>query len=66
MAEKQKTIVTAKMVAMAAKSSEVLVRKVRAGKRKNGKVAVRVQVADQLLGEGVNKLIEEVKRVVNF
>jgi hypothetical protein len=66
MSENKKTLITAKMVAKAAKSSEVLVRKVRAGKRQNGKVATRVQVAEQLLDEGVNKLIAEVQRVVNF
>lgn len=56
----------AKMVALAAKTSEVEVHKVRAGKRKNGKAAKRVLKADEMLVLGISSLVEEVKRVVNF
>ncbi len=56
----------ANMVAEAAGTSKVLVRKVRAGERVNGPAAKRVLVANNLLEVGINNLIDEVKRVVIF
>ena len=62
----RRRIVTPKMTAIAANASEHTVKKVRAGKRVTGKVAQRVIKADELLNDGVNLLLAEVKRVVNF
>jgi hypothetical protein len=63
---KKSVKIPAKMTAIAANSSHNTVEKVRAGKRVTGKVAKRIMMADELLEQGTNKLIEEVKRVVNF
>lgn len=59
--------IPAEWVASAAGASTSLVRAVRKGERKadNG-AGSRVKVADMLLSEGVNNLLEEVKRVVKI
>jgi hypothetical protein len=64
----KKTVeIPTRWVAEVAQTSESLVRMVRNGKRNADEGAgSRVKVADMLLEEGVNSLLEEVKRVVKI
>ena len=64
--DKNNIKIPAKMSATAANAKPDTVLKVRAGKRVKGPVAKRIILADQLFEAGMNKLMEEVKRVVNI
>lgn len=63
----EKTMVTPAIVAAVVGCSPVMVRKVLTGQRnQDTDLAQRVQIADTLLKEGVNKLLMEVNRVCKF
>ena len=62
-----KTIkIPAKLTAEVTGASEELVLKARAGKRITGKLAKKVLLADEYLGKGMGRLVEEAKKAVNF
>ncbi|WP_133162727.1 hypothetical protein [Flavipsychrobacter stenotrophus] len=54
-----------RMTALVTNTSVDLVNKVRAGKRGTGEKAKRVTLADDLLQEGMSKLMNDVKAKVN-
>ena len=55
---------SARMIAEAAGAKESTVYSVLTGRRVKGKKAKQITVAEQMLGEGMDKLVEEVKKAV--
>jgi hypothetical protein len=56
----------AKMVAAATNTSENTVYAFRKGHRVTGKKAKKIAVAEEMLGKGMNNLVEAVRQAVNF
>lgn len=57
--------VPAKIVAEMTGGSESMVKKVREGKRKDGKLCQKIRVADQLLQVGITATINQVTEIIN-